>query len=174
MASTGNWKEYLLNISILSHPDELANPLIQRLIQTYPKQVTIHNTSSKSENVFILQLKLRSWRLTIYLVQPMGQLMDKMVSDYYTAIAGSIILFSNNPESFEAARAFYDQLRKINGNLPVLVTFIEVIDGDVPNIDEPEVLDDSPNVTYYGIKENDEEAFSKIIKTFINNYFGIQ
>jgi hypothetical protein len=173
MANDSNWKEYLLNISILSHPDELANPLIQKLIQTYPKQVTLHNTSSKSENVFILQLELKSWRLTIYLVQPMGQLMDKMVSDYYTSIAGSIILFSNNPESFEAARGFYDQLRKINGNLPVLVTFIEVVEGDVPIIDEPEVLENLSNVTYYGIRENDEEAFSKIIRTFVNNYFGI-
>ena len=173
MASDSNWKEYLLNISILSHPDELANPLIQRLVQTYPKQVTLHNTSSKSENVFILQLELKSWRLTIYLVQPLGKLMDKMVSDYYTAIAGSIILFSNNPESFEAARAFYDQVRKINNNLPVLITFIEVIDGDVPIIDEPEVLENLSNVTYYGIRENDEEAFSKIIRTFVNNYFGI-
>jgi hypothetical protein len=100
--------------------------------------------------------------------------MEKMVTDYYTAIAGSIILFSNNPESFEAARAFYDQLKKINGNLPVLVTFIELINDNVPLIDEPEVLDDSPNVTYYGIREDDEEAFSKIIKTFINNYFGIE
>lgn len=173
MVSDGNWKEYLLNISILSHPDELANPLIQRLIQTYPKQVTLHNTSSKSENVFILQLELKRWRLTIYLVQPMGQLMNKMVSDYYTAIAGSIILFSNNPESFEAARAFYHQLRKINGNLPVLVSFIEVIDDTVPTLDEPEVLEASPNVNYYGIRENDEQAFSKIIETFVNDYFGI-
>ncbi len=173
MANNGNWKEYLLKISIFGHPDELVNPLIQKLIQTYPLQVTMHKTSSKSENIFILQLEIENWRLTIYLVQPVGQhLADKMSSRFYTAIAGSIILFSNkNQKSFEAASAFYHQLRKLNGNLPVLVSFIEVLDDVIVN--EPEILDHAPNVTYYGIRENDEEAFSKIIETFVSNYFGI-
>ena len=174
MANNGNWKEYLLKISIFGHPDELITPLIQKLIQTYPLQVTMHNSLSKSENIFILQLEIKNWRLTIYLVQPVGQqLIDKMSSRFYTAIAGSIILFSNNNRiSFEAARSFYEQLKKLNGNLPILISFIELLDDDVI-VNEPEILDHAPNVTYYGIRENDEEAFSKIIETFVSNYFGI-
>lgn len=173
MAINGNWKEYLLTISVFGHPDGLVNPLIQKLIQAYPLQVTMHNTSSKSENIFIFQLEIENWRITIYLVQPVGQhLTDKMSSRFYTAIAGSIILFSNNNrKSFEAASTFYHRLRKLNGNLPVLVSFIEVLDDVIVN--EPEILDHAPNVTYYGIKENDEKAFSKIIETFVSNYFGI-
>ncbi|MFX1286759.1 MAG: hypothetical protein ACFFB5_24185 [Promethearchaeota archaeon] len=176
MADNGNRKEYLLNISILSHPDELVNPLIQKLIQTYPRQATFHKTSSKSENTFILQLEIENWCLTIYLVQPLSRyLEEKLLSHYYSEIAGSIILFStDNPESFEAAQIFYQQLRKINANLPVLITFIEVLGSGAPIIDEPEILDYEPNVTYYGIRKNDEKAFSKIIETFIGNYFGIQ
>ena len=176
MVDKGSSKEYLLNISILSHPDELVNPLIQKLIQAYPRQATLHETSSTSENTFILQLEIENWCLTIYLVQPVGNhLINKMSLHYYTAIAGSIIFFSNDyPESFEAAQAFYQQLRKLNGNLPVLITFIEVLGSRVPIIEEPEILDHEPNVTYYGIRENDEKAFSKIIETFIGNYFGIQ
>ncbi|MFX0206860.1 MAG: hypothetical protein ACFFDT_12815, partial [Candidatus Hodarchaeota archaeon] len=161
MANSGKCKEYLLNISILSHPDELVNPLIQKLIQTYPRQATLHKTSSKSENTFILQLEIENWCLTIYLLQPLSKYLgDKLLSHYYTEIAGSIILFSNNyPESFEAAQAFYQQVRKVNGNLPVLITFIEVLGSKLPIIDEPEILDYEPNVTYYGIRENDEKAF---------------
>ncbi|MHA2244445.1 MAG: hypothetical protein ACXADY_05710 [Candidatus Hodarchaeales archaeon] len=174
MANNGNWKEYLLKISIFGHPDELINPLIQKLLLTYPLQATLHNTSSKSENTFIIQLEIENWRITIYLVQPVGQhLTDKMSSCFYTAIAGSIILFSNNNrKSFEAASTFYRQLRKLNGNLPILVSFIEVLDDDVI-VNEPEISDHAPNVTYYGIREDDEKAFSKIIENFVSNYFGI-
>ncbi len=176
MVNRGNSKEYLLNISILSHPDELFNPLIQKLIQAYPRQATLHETSSKSENTFILQLEIEDWRLTIYLIQPVGNnLTDKMSLHYYSPIAGSIILFSYDyPESFEAAQTFYQQLRKVNGNLPVLITFIEVLGSGIPILEEPEILDYEPNVKYYGIRENDEKAFNKIIETFIGNYFGIQ
>ncbi|MFX0014910.1 MAG: hypothetical protein ACFFB2_00075 [Promethearchaeota archaeon] len=176
MVNNEKWKEYLLKISIFGHPDELVNPLIHKLVQTYPRQVTL-NLSSESENIYILQIEIENWRLTIYLVQPVSQyLIDKLPSHYYTEIAGSIILFSNdNLESFKAARTFYHQVRKVNGNLPVLVTFIEVIDSiNIPIIDEPEVLSSSPNVIYYGIRENDEEAFSKIIETFVSRYFGFQ
>lgn len=174
MASNNNWKEYLLKISILGHPDEIVNPLIHKLILSYPRQATLHNTSV-AENIFILQLELKSWRLTVYLVQPLGQyLIDKLQSHYYTAIAGSVVIFSNNdPESFEAAKNFYSQIRQVNGNLPVLITFIEVLGSRVPVIDEPETLNRESQVSYYGIRENDEAAFSKIIEAFIGNYFGV-
>ena len=83
MAANSNMKEYLLKISILGHPDELVSPLIHKLILSYPRQATLHNTSSVSENTYILQLELKSWRLTVYLVQPLGQyLIDKLQSDY--------------------------------------------------------------------------------------------
>ncbi len=179
MAANSNWKEYLLKISILGHPDKLVSPLIHKLILSYPSQATLHNTSSVSEktteNTYILQLELQSWRLTIYLVQPLGQhLIDKLQSHYYTAIAGSIVIFSNNdPESFEAAKNFYSQIRQVNGNLPVLITFIEVLGSRIPVIDEPETLNRESQVSYYGIREHDEAAFSKIIEAFIGNYFGI-
>ena len=61
----------------------------------------------------------------------------------------------------------------VHGNLPVLITFIEVLGSRVPVIDEPETLNRESQVSYYGIRENDEAAFSKIIEAFIGNYFGV-
>lgn len=173
MTHNAEWKEFLLKISIFSHPDDITGPLIQKLMYSYPYQATRQDRSSQSENIFILQLEIENWRITIYLQQPLGKnLIDKLPSHYYSGTAGSIILFSHGDEmSYQAARAFYTRFRKINGDLPILVAFLEVYRGaQTPLLDEPEILEESPNTFYYGINENNEKVFGKIIGAIVGKY----
>ncbi|UCE13000.1 MAG: hypothetical protein JSV04_12510 [Candidatus Heimdallarchaeota archaeon] len=173
MTHNEKWKEILLKVTIFCHPDDIAAPLIQKLINSYPYQVTRQESSSDLENIFILQLEIENWRITIYLHQPLGHhLIDKMPSHYYSGIAGSIILFSHNKDkSYQAARAFYTRFRKVNGDSPILVAFVEVYQGaQSPLLDEPEILEESPNTLYYGLNENDGKGLGKIIGAVVGRY----
>ncbi|MHA2225725.1 MAG: hypothetical protein ACXAC8_11005 [Candidatus Hodarchaeales archaeon] len=176
MTSIENQKEVVIKISVFSHPDDLGNVFIERLIQNYPHQATRQNASSESINISILQLEIENWQITIYISQPLGQsLIDKFPAEYYNAIAGAIILFSNNYRgSYKAARAFYRQLRKTNNDSSVPVTFVEVLEeSSVFSNDESVTLSDVSHESYYGLSFNDAQTFGKIIGSLTSKYMAL-
>ena len=176
MASNENQKEFVISISVFSHPDELGSVFIDRLISTYPHQATRQNLASESVNVSILQLEIENWQITIYITQPLGDnLIDKFPTEYYNTIAGAIILFSDDYQgSYKAARAFYRQLRKMNDDSSVPVTFVEVLEGSRNfNSDESVTLNNTSHETYYGLKPNDAKTFSKIIGSLTSQYMAL-
>jgi hypothetical protein len=105
-------------------------------------------------------------------MQPISPyLIDKLAKTYYNEKEGAIILFSKNNEySFKAAKTFYKKLSNENKDFPIPIAFAELLESDDSNrlnIVEPEILDNTPHIAYFGITENAEE-FESILQFIIS------
>jgi hypothetical protein len=104
----------------------------------------------------------------ILLIQPVGRLFtDKLHTRYYKSSGATILFSRNDPDSFLAAKVFYQNFRKTEDQLSKPVAFVELFDkSDEPVIDEQEILDDKP-VVYYSIKPDDVINFQQILETLV-------
>ncbi|MHA2227091.1 MAG: hypothetical protein ACXAC8_17885 [Candidatus Hodarchaeales archaeon] len=109
---------FTIKLSVLSHPDELVTPIIRSLIQEYHGQTTNHTFEAISISLSTLRIVSDNSSVKLILVRPIGSgFFDKMYKHHFRS-NGAIILFSKgDPDSFEAARAFYNQFRYINSGL---------------------------------------------------------
>lgn len=166
----------IFNIAILSFSDKPVDHIIQSFVQKYPDQVTKENVSTSLE-IIPLHFEYDQMSILINLIRPISpHLIDKLEKTYYNEKEGAMILFSkNNEHSFKAAKTFYRKLQKENKEFPIPIAFVELLEQDEPlvsNIGEPEVLEDIPQVGYFGLTEN-AEGFETIIRFIISNYIEI-
>ncbi|MHA2305369.1 MAG: hypothetical protein ACXACU_08235 [Candidatus Hodarchaeales archaeon] len=161
----------IYNIAILSFLDKPVDHIIQAYIQKYPDQVDNHDTSPWL-NMISIYFRTDQRNIKINLMQPISQyLIDKLAKTYYNEKEGAIILFSKNNEySFKAAKTFYTKLSKENKDFPIPIAFAELLESDDSNqlnIAEPEILDNTPQIAYFGITEN-AEGFESILQFIIS------
>ncbi|MHA2248180.1 MAG: hypothetical protein ACXADY_24740 [Candidatus Hodarchaeales archaeon] len=163
----------IFNIAILSFLDKPVDHIIQAFLQKYPSQIEKEKTPV-SLNLVTFLFETDQRLITINLMQPISPyLIDKLAKKYYNEKEGAIILFSkNNEHSFKAAKTFYKKLRNENKDFPIPIAFVELIEMDELSqrlIDEPEILEDTPQVAYYGITEN-ADGFESILRFIIQKY----
>jgi hypothetical protein len=163
----------IFNIAILTFLDKPVDHIIQAFLQKYPDQIE-NQESDVSLNLVSFSFKIDQKLVKINLMQPISPyLIDKLAKKYYHEKEGAIILFSKNNEySFKAAKTFYKKLIKENEEIPIPIAFIELLETDESsqlNINEPEVLEDTPHVAYYGITEN-ADGFESVLRFLIQNY----
>jgi len=163
----------IFNIAILSFLDKPVDHIIQAFLQKYPDQIENRETSV-SLNMASVLYETDESIIKINLMQPISPyLIDKLAKTYYNEKEGAIILFSKNNEySFKAAKTFYNKLIIENEGFPIPIAFVELLETDESSqlyIDEPETLEDSPYVAYYGITEN-ADGFESILRFIIQKY----
>ena len=163
----------IFNIAILTFLDKPTDHIIQAFLQKYPDQIKTQETNN-SLNLVSFLFETDQKIIKINLMQPISpHLIDKLANTYYNEKEGAIILFSKNNEySFKAAKKFYKKLRKENEGFPLPIVFVELIEIDESNqlhINEPEILEDAPNVAYYGITEN-ADGFDSVLRFMIQKY----
>jgi len=166
----------IFNIAVLSFSDKPVDHIIQAFIQKYPDRVSDQNSSSSLE-FLPFHFEYDQMSIRINLIRPISpHLIDKLEKTYYNEKEGAMILFSKNNEySFKAAKTFYRKLQKENEDFPIPIAFVELLESDeqiVTDISEPEVLDDIPQVGYFGLTEN-AEGFETIIRFIVGNYIDI-
>lgn len=163
----------IFNIAILSFLDKPVDHIIQAFLQKYPDQIENQETRV-SLNIASFLFETDQRIIKINLMQPISPyLIDKLTKTYYHEKEGAIILFSkNNDYSFKAAKTFYNKLIKENEEFPIPIAFIELLEIDESSqllIDEPEILENTPHVAYYGITEN-ADGFESILRFIIQKY----
>ena len=162
----------IFNIAFLSFLDKPVDHIIQAFLQKYPDQIESQEDHTSLKTVTILFNAVKE-TVKVNLMQPISPyLIDKLARKYYHEKEGAIILFSrNNENSFKAAKAFYNKLMKENKDFPIPIAFVELETDESSQlrIDEPEILDETPHVAYYGITEN-AEGFESILQFIIQKY----
>lgn len=170
MNEYGEIEENYLRISVLSHPDEKVTQLIQNLVKKHPNHSTFESISVISVNVSTFLWKILKNQFKIILTQPVNQYFTEKLHERFYKSSGAIILFSD-PDSLIAAKVFYQNYRKTaESSNPV--AFVEIINS--PNkliINEPEILENSPNEAYYSIKNNDIDSFQRILELLVGQCF---
>ena len=159
----------IFNFSVLSHPDQPVKQLLQKFAQADPNRF-ITEKKDTNRNIFTFQLVTGLGETRIILVQPVSQfIIDKLASQHYRTVDGVIILLLlNYQESYEAARTFYGRVRKMNPvRLPVV--FVEVTTDTVLDNTKPEILEEQPNIAYFGITGNSVQAFENILRFLIDH-----
>ncbi|MFX1515170.1 MAG: hypothetical protein ACFFC6_02595 [Promethearchaeota archaeon] len=175
MSETNISTGLIFNIAILTFLDKPVDHIIQAFLQKYPDQIIENQDTDVSLNLVSFLIKTDQELIKINLMQPISPyLIDKLATKYYNEKEGAIILFSkNNAYSFKAAKTFYKKLIKENEGFPIPIAFIELLETNEScqlNIDEPEILEDTPHVAYYGITEN-ADGFESVLQFLIQNYF---
>lgn len=175
MTATGHEAEYLLRISVLSHPDELVGRLVQHLVQKYHGRTTNHTFKAISISISTFRVFIDECWVKLILYQPIGQrFFDKMVQHYFRSQGALILLSKDNPDSFKSARAFYHDFRLINCDPNVPVAFVEIQDKPYDLILQEAVqLEQGPPDFYYGIKPDDIKGFGKILLTLITSNLAV-
>ncbi|UCG00359.1 MAG: hypothetical protein JSW11_11990 [Candidatus Heimdallarchaeota archaeon] len=163
----------IFNIAILSFLDKPVDHIIQAFLQKYPDKIKNQETDVSLNLVSIL-FETDQKIFKINLMQPISPyLIDKLAKRYYQEKEGAIILFSKNHDySFKAAKTFYKKLTKENEDFPIPIAFVELLavdDSSQLNIKEPEILEETPHVAYYGLTEN-ADGFESILQFIIRNY----
>jgi hypothetical protein len=166
----------IFNIAVLSFSDKPVDHIIQAFVQKYPDRVSNQNSSTALE--FIpFHFDYDQMSILINLIRPISpHLIDKLEKTYYNEKEGAMILFSkNNDHSFKAAKTFYRKLQKENEDFPIPIAFVELLEPNESigfTIEEPEVLEDIPQVGYFGLTEN-AEGFETILRFIIGNYMDV-
>ena len=173
MSETTNSTGLIFNIAILTFLDKPADHIIQAFLQRYPDQIE-NQATDDSLSLVSFRYQIDQKIIKINLMQPISPyLIDKLAPKYYNQKEGAIILFSKkNQYSFKAAQTFYKKLIKESKGFPIPFAFVELLEIDESSqllIDEPEILDDNPNVAYYGISEN-ADGFESILQFIIQKY----
>ena len=161
----------MIKISVLGHPDELVGQLMSNLIQQYHGQTTNHTFEAISISISTLRIFLDNRWVKLILVRPIGRgFFDKMYEHHFSS-NGAIIAFSKgNADSFEAARAFYQQFRYINDDPHVPVAFVEIQDKLTDLIlDDVIKLKQGPSDFYHGLESEDFEGFRTILLSLITH-----
>ncbi|MHA2202751.1 MAG: hypothetical protein ACW991_03600 [Candidatus Hodarchaeales archaeon] len=163
----------IFNIAILSFLDKPVDHIIQAFLQKYPDQIENQETDV-SLNLVSFLFKTDQKIIRINLMQPISPyLIDKLAKKYYNEKEGAIIIFSKNNEySFKAAKTFYKKLTKENEGFPIPIAFVELLEINESSqfrVDEPEILEETPHVAYYGITEN-ADGFESILQFIIQKY----
>ncbi|MFW9902801.1 MAG: hypothetical protein ACFFFH_00595 [Candidatus Thorarchaeota archaeon] len=174
MSENNIYSGLIFNIAILTFLDKPVDHIIQAFLQKYPDQIEKQGTDV-SLNFASFLFETDQEIIKINLMQPISPfLIDKLAGKYYNEKEGAIILFSKNNEySFKAAKTFYKKLIKENEGFPIPIAFIELLETDEPSqldINEPEVLEETPHVAYYGITEN-ADGFESVLRFLIQNYY---
>ncbi len=162
--------EYKVKICVLSHPKELVSQFTQKLLQKHRDQSSFRNFAALGISISTVNLLKGNNRVNVILLQTAGKELMEKLRLYYSGASGAIILFEkDDPESFEAAKHYYQDFRKLIIDPLVPVIFIDVLESEV-FIEEPETLENEPNVLYYEINGENLQAFSKIIDSIIVRY----
>ncbi len=163
----------IFNIAFLSFLNKPVDHIIQAFLQKYPDQIENQETNV-SLNLVSFLFETDQKVIRINLMQPISPyLIDKLSKEYYNEKEGAIILFSKNNEySFKAAKTFYKKLTKENEGFLIPIAFVELLETNELSqlhIDEPEILEETPHVAYYGITEN-ADGFESILRFIIQKY----
>jgi hypothetical protein len=144
--------------------------MIQKFAQANPNRF-LSKKREANTNVFTFQIETGLGVTRIILVQPVSQfIIDKLASHHYLTIDGVIILLlMNYQESFEAARTFYGRVRKINPKTRIPVVFVEVVTNTALDSKKPEILENTPNIAYFGITEETVKAFENVLRFLIDH-----
>lgn len=161
-----------VKICVLSHPKKLVTSFIKKLCQKYPDNSTYRNFAALGMSfTTINDFKTNNDPVNIILLQTTNQEFLDKLRLYYQGSAGAIILFKNDDfDSFEAAKRFFQYFRKVTYNPALPVIFVDIEKSIEIIIDEPEQLEDNPNILYYQILEDDVQIFYSIIESIIEKH----
>ncbi len=162
--------EYLIRISVLSHPDELVGQLIRQLVQKHHGQTTNHTFESISISISTLRVFTEDCWVKLIIIQSIGRgFFDKMVQHYFRSRGAIILLSKDSADSFESARAFYHYFRLINRDPSIPVAFVEIQkkSNDILLEEVIQLKQELPDF-YYGIRFDDFKAFEKILLSLVN------
>lgn len=176
MTETVFKNQHKVKVCVLSQPKDLVNQFIQELLQKHQEESSYRNFAALGLSISTINVQIENNRVQLILLQTSGQEFSDKLRLYYHGASGAIILFErNNQDSFEAAKRNFQFFKKVNQNSHVPVIFVDIVDkSKVIIIDDPEKLEDEPNILYYEINENNNQAFSNIIEFIISKYITTQ
>ena len=166
-----------VKICILSHPKKLGNQFIQKMLKEYTEEATFRNFAALGISISTINLFFEyNRKLKLILLQATGEEFLDKLRLYYQGASGAIILLDrNNPSSFNAAKKYFKYIKKVTLNPNVPIIFIDVLESSKEIlIEEPEKLEDEPNILYYETNEGKSQVFDHVIDLIIKHQIMIQ
>ncbi|MFX0125891.1 MAG: hypothetical protein ACFFAE_19880 [Candidatus Hodarchaeota archaeon] len=177
MTETVPKNEQKVKICILSHPKELGNQFIQKILKEHKEESTHRNFAALGISISTINLQMEyNQKLKLILLQATGEEFLDKLRLYYQGASGAIILLErNNINSFDTAKKYFQYIKKVTLNTNVPIIFIDILERSKEIlIEEPEKLKEEPNILYYAINEDNFHVFDSIIELIIEHQILIQ
>jgi hypothetical protein len=162
-------KEIIIKICFLCQPSDLISYFIPELLDNYEGKTVQFDYSFLGVKPATLKHKFNHQPIKFLLIHTVNQDLFKKLRPYYLGASGAFIIFSrSNPDSYEAAKCFYQYFRKITVDPRIPVAFIDIRDESATILIENGVkLDNGSNEVYYEIKTGDFQGFRKVFEIII-------
>jgi hypothetical protein len=177
MIETALKDDQKVKICILSHPKELGHQFIQKMLKEYREEATFRNFAALGISISTINLLFEyNQKLKLILLQATGEEFLDKLQLYYQGASGAIILLErDNPSSFDAAKKYFQYIKKVTLNLNVPIIFIDVLESSKEIlIEEPEKLEEEQNILYYEANEGTSQVFDNVVDLIIKHQIMIQ
>ncbi|MFX1517225.1 MAG: hypothetical protein ACFFC6_13055 [Promethearchaeota archaeon] len=177
MTEIASENDQKVKICILSHPKELGHQFIQKKLKEYKEEATFRNFAALGISISTINLLFEyNRKLKLILLQATGEEFLDKLRLYYQGASGAIILLKrDNPISFDTAKKYFHYIKKVTLNPNVPIIFVDVLERTKEIIiEEPEKLEEEPNILYYEIHEDNFQVFDSIIELIIKHQMMIQ
>ena len=177
MTETVSKDDQKVKICILSHPKELGNQFIQKMLKEYREEAIFRNFAALGISISTINLMFEyNQKIKLILLQATGEEFLDKLRLYYQGASGAIILLErDNPSSFDTAKKYFQYIKKVTLNPNVPIIFIDVLDRSKKIlIEKPEKLKEEPNILYYEINEGNFQVFDNIIDLIVKHQIMIQ
>jgi GTPase SAR1 family protein len=165
-----------VKICILSHPKELGNQFIRKMLKAHKEESIYRNFAALGISISTINLSIEYNRIKLILLQATGDEFQDKLRLYYQGASGAIILLEKeNSDSFIAAKKHFQYFKKVTLNPNVPIIFMDVLEKSKEIlIEEPEKLEEEPNILYYEINEGNFQVFDNIVELIIKHQIMIQ
>ncbi|MFW9905606.1 MAG: hypothetical protein ACFFFH_14785 [Candidatus Thorarchaeota archaeon] len=177
MTEISSKNEQKVKICILSHPKELGYQFIQNMLKEYREEATFRNFAALGISISTINLLFAyNQKLQLILLQATGEEFLDKLRLYYQGASGAIILLNReNSSSFDAAKKYFQYIKKVTLSPNVPIIFIDVVESSQEIlIEEPEKLEEEPNIMYYEANEGKSQVFNNVIDLIIKHQIIIQ
>ncbi len=176
MTETVPKDEQKVKICILSHPKVLGNQFIQKKLKKHKEESIYRNFAALGISISTINLSIENYNIKLILLQATGEEFLDKLRLYYQGSSGAIILLErDNSDSFLAAKKYFQYIKKVTLNPNVPVIFIDVLEKSKEIIiEDPEKLEDEPNILYYETNEDNFQVFDNVVESIIKHQIMIQ
>jgi len=162
-------KGIIIKICILCHPSDLISYFIPELLDNFEGKTVQFDYSFLGVKPATLKYKINHQLIKFLLIHTVNQDLFNKLRPYYLGASGAFIIFSRSiPESYEAAKCFYQYFQKIAEDPRIPVAFIDIRDKSATILIENGVkIDNGSNEVYYEIKAGDFQGFRRVFERII-------
>ncbi|MFX0181460.1 MAG: hypothetical protein ACFE95_00150 [Candidatus Hodarchaeota archaeon] len=159
----------IIKICILCQPSDLISYFIPELLDNFEGKTVQFDYSFLGVKPATFKHKINTQPIKFLLIHTVNQDLSNKLRPYYLGASGAFIIFSrSNPDSYEAAKCFYQYFRKITTDPRIPVAFIDIREESATILIENGIkLDNESSEAYYEMKAGDFQGFRRVFETLI-------